>query len=569
MAEEAENPEDMAATDANIGSAANKKKKSSGNGASFVDLSSRPAEFIIAPKASVGDVGLQMFADGGGALVAQLRNYSGLDIRVVRQLPAHGAEALSGGGSEALVVSMDERKGRQLRAQSLSPTQPIWVEANEKLTHFLGSFLPWGHEPQFLFGPGESVQFDVLVLGENDAPIAGAVVTAYGFGLPVSTRSDANGHAVIDVPQGGAGSIAALVIDPPSMHWSKVIRSPALQSGRINKVRLQSFREFDAQFDTRGAPSWGVTRLGVPGRAELTGRGVKIGVIDSGCDTSHPLLAHVKGGKDLNPGGTDQSWRLDEIGHGTHCAGVIGAASAQMRGMAPEAELYIYKVFPDGSFATLVDAMNAALADGVDILSMSLGSSVTSPYLAERFDAAKRAGVTCIVAAGNSGDDVKFPASLISAVAVSAMGFTGVIPEDSISAQTYAPALAAASGDFSPNFTCFGDAIDFVAPGVGVISTVPNNGLRAMDGTSMAAPHVSGMAALVLAHDPALQEAPRTSARVDRLVSRLRQLATPLPWGAARIGAGLPSIVAQPLLALHPGIFGLTAPWNGGYTQLH
>lgn len=552
---------------ADNGATPSKKRARAKDGDGVIVLSSKPAEFVFAAKKSAGPLGAQMLAAGGGDLIRQLKTYSGLDVEVVRTLQNRSATTLAGpGGADALLVRIEENKGRALQTQSMGPSSPIWVEANEKLTHFHGIASAWTAEPQFrsLFEPGASTLLDLRVVGEGGQPLAGALVTAYGLGMPVSARTGADGVAQIAAPQDAIGAIVAIVVDPASMHWSKVVRNPDLQPGRINMIRVSSFAEYDPQFSAKGAVSWGVLRLGAAQRSELTGAGVKIGVIDSGCDVTHPLLSHIKAGSDHNPNATADSWKQDEIGHGTHCAGVIGAASSDpahpVRGMAPGAELYIYKVFPDGSFFTLADAMDAAIADGVDILSMSLGSDVASNVLAERFARAREAGVACIVAAGNSGDGVKFPANLSSAVAVAAMGFSSAFPPDSISAQTFAPTLSTSDGYFSPTFTCFGDSIDFAAPGVGIISTVPDRGLKAMDGTSMAAPHVSGLAALALAHDPALRAAPKNAARVDMLVARLREMAVNLPWGPARRGSGMP--VLNPAGPTAPRTLTISTPWG-------
>lgn len=553
-------PPDDSAQPAEGNGTPKKRTRAKDDGGMAVVLSSTPAEFVIAPKGSAGDAGVQMLSDGGGELINRLRNFSGLDIEIVRTTQPGGPLAMSGGSAETLLVRMDAEKGRQLEAQSTAPSTPIWVESNERLDLLHGFGPLWGQPTHSALFDTQAAAIEVRVIGEAEAPLAGALVTAYGrLGMPVSARTDANGVAQISAPQSTLNAIAALVIDPVSMHWSKVVRDPAIQPGRPNVVRVQSFAEFDPQFHKRGASSWGVSRLGATGRRELTGAGVKIGVIDTGCDTNHPLLSHIRTGSDHNPNATADSWKVDEVGHGTHCAGVIGARAADgsVRGMAPEAEIYVYKVFPDASFFTLDAAMSAAIAQGVDILSMSLGSDLASNVLADRFEKARRAGVLCIVAAGNSGNGVKFPANLSSAVAVAAMGHTGAIPQDSISAQTYNAAFAT-DGDFSPRFTCFGSEIDFVAPGVGVISTVPG-GLRAMDGTSMATPHVAGLAALALAHDPALRSAPKDATRLEMLVARLRSMASQLPWGSQRTGAGMPMLgISAPLFT------GLLAnpPWK-------
>jgi len=541
------------AANSDNGNSNKKRGRSKDDTGISVVLSSKPAEFIIAPKASAGSAGSQMMADGGASIIEQLR-FSGVNVEIIDTLHSSGINAFDGGiGADAVLVRMDQDKGRVLQKQAALNSSAVWIDANEPMELLHGFAPSLRSEPHFreLLDPRAASTIDIRVIGEDDQPLVDAVVTVYGLGFPLHARTNANGVAQIAPPSNALGAISAIVVDPALMHWSKVVRNPAIQAGRANVVRVQSFKEFDPEFSTRGASSWGVTRLGAA-RSKLTGGGVKVGVIDTGCDASHPLLSHVKGGRDLEPGAATDSWKHDDNGHGTHCTGVIGAYSATspLRGMAPAAEFYIYKVFPQASFFKLAKAMTAAIEQDIDILSMSLGSDQGAPVLVEQFERARQAGVLCVVAAGNSGNHVKFPANLATAVAGSAMGQTSTVPADSISAMTINPAYAAPNGDFSPRFTCFGDEIDFVAPGVGVIAPVPG-GLKAMDGTSMATPHIAGLAALALAHDPALRNAPKNAQRVDMLVSRLRTMCAAMPWGPRRSGAGLPMLgVVAPLITM-------------------
>ena len=152
--------------------------------------------------------------------------------------------------------------------------------------------------------------------------------------------------------------------------------------------------------------------------------------------------------------------------------------------------------------------------------------------------------MACIVAAGNSGDAVQFPGSSPDVLTVSAIGQEGQFPDSSYHAQQRWTGGTEDGGFFSAQFSCHGPEVDVCGPGVAIVSSVPPAGFAAWDGTSMATPHVTGLAALVLAHHPdfrtpALQL--HTAARVDRLFALLKAAARPLAVGdPTRVGAASP-----------------------------
>jgi subtilisin family serine protease len=178
-------------------------------------------------------------------------------------------------------------------------------------------------------------------------------------------------------------------------------------------------------------------------------------------------------------------------------------------------------------------------------VNLSLGSDQPSELVEQKLQEAKEAGVACIVAAGNSGGPVQYPAASKHVLAVSAIGRQGVFPQDSYHVTT-ADGSASSEGYFSARFSCFGPEIGVCGPGVAILSSVPPNNYAAWDGTSMATPHITGLAALILAHHPDFQESrsqyrQRSALRVDRLFQILKGSARPLALGdRARTGAGLP-----------------------------
>ena len=129
-------------------------------------------------------------------------------------------------------------------------------------------------------------------------------------------------------------------------------------------------------------------------------------------------------------------------------------------------------------------------------------------------------------------------------LAVAAIGKWGEFPAESYHAQMVA--AVDASGLFSPRFTCFGPEIAVCAPGVAILSSVPPNNYAVRDGTSLAAAHVAGLAALVLAHHPDFQGPfrARNSDRVDRLFQILTASTQPVNFGdPRRTGFGIPDVL--------------------------
>ncbi|WP_058308701.1 S8 family serine peptidase [Gracilibacillus massiliensis] len=153
----------------------------------------------------------------------------------------------------------------------------------------------------------------------------------------------------------------------------------------------------------------------IPETLPYTGEGVKVGVIDTGIDFSHPdLQANYKGGYDLVDFDNDPMETIPEQGmptlHGTHVAGVI-AANGKMKGVAPEAELYAYRALGPGGSGTSVQVMAAieqAVKDGMDIINLSLGNTINGPDwpTSVAVNRATEKGVAVVIANGNTGPDL-------------------------------------------------------------------------------------------------------------------------------------------------------------------
>lgn len=226
---------------------------------------------------------------------------------------------------------------------------------------------------------------------------------------------------------------------------------------------------------------WGIDRVD----AELVWPGgntadpVRVGIIDTGISNKHPdLLTNIKGG--VNTINTRKSWN-DDNGHGSHVAGIVAALNniIGVVGVGPAADLYAIKVLNaagSGYLSDVIEGIQWAMANSMQVINMSLGTGSNIQSFHDAVIAAKNAGVVVVAAAGNSGGSVTYPAAYFEAMAVSATDQNNVIA----------------------SWSSRGPEIDLAAPGVSIYSTYKGTGYATLSGTSMAAPHVAGSAALVL-----------------------------------------------------------------------
>ncbi|MEA1933132.1 MAG: S8 family peptidase [Thermodesulfobacteriota bacterium] len=229
--------------------------------------------------------------------------------------------------------------------------------------------------------------------------------------------------------------------------------------------------------------SWGVQHIGCEAIHNLytKGSGIKIAVIDTGIDYTHEdLSGNYCGGYDIifnDDDPFDDSWNS----HGTHMAGIIAAEANGIGvvGVAPEASLYAVKVMDGAGFGTLsgiIAGIEWAVDNNMDIANISIAGP-DSQALKDACDAACDAGLLLVAAAGNTyGGNVTYPAAYDSVIAV-----TATDQEDQ-------PA------DSAP----LGPELELAAPGVNILSAAKNDGYAELSGTSQAASHVTGTAALMM-----------------------------------------------------------------------
>lgn len=247
----------------------------------------------------------------------------------------------------------------------------------------------------------------------------------------------------------------------------------------------------DASFSTMygldkiDAPEGWTTAYG-PTSFPSTG-GVRVGVVDTGIDKTHVELASkVKAcAQALTNFGILQNGSCnDDQGHGTHVAGTIAATTNNgigVAGVAPNAELAICKALNaagSGFTTDIVKCINWLRTTGsARIISMSIGSTGTTTAFDRELAAASAAGVLLIAAAGNDGNaTLNYPAAHPDVVSVAATD----------------------RNDARASFSNCNADVEIAAPGVDILSTAPGNGYQSMSGTSMATPHVSGVAAVVM-----------------------------------------------------------------------
>src|SRR5262245_42429667 len=396
-------------------------------------------------------------------------------------------------------------------------------------------------------GALETRQIRIRVLGDGDRPLTSVGVTLSGEGFPQEGRTDKRGEVALPLITLPGQPARSLLVSAPGNHWDQYVSEPQLSDSEVNVVRLRALEETVAGFPVQFRYAWGQILMGLDRIPEtLAGQGVRIALVDSGADTGHSLLRHIRYGVDLTERADTHSWAQDVIGHGTHCAGIIAArdeSGKMLRGFVPEAEIHVLKVFPGGRFSNLLQALDYCIEFDIDLVNLSLTSAERSQAVEQKIEEAALHGIACIVAAGNSAGSVQYPASSLYTLAVGAVGHLSEYPDGTWDASTVAPGLVAPDGVFAPKWSPLGPEIAVCAPGVAIVSTVPG-GFESLSGTSMAAPHVTGLGALLLAHHPTFQGPlrSRTQQRVVALFAMIRSLCVPYPFGPRRTGAGLPRL---------------------------
>jgi len=365
----------------------------------------------------------------------------------------------------------------------------------------------------------------------GDFGFEGEAVMTLAPGVDAAAFAAEVGALVVGFPEEGLARLAPVPPETPAALAIRLAGDPRVLTSETDgplepaETRQQStgFDDGNGSAQTyAGQPIAQVLHLEIA-HTISAGAGVKVAILDTGADLAHPALAgRIAGGydfvdhdadpDDIQTGtDTDGDGSIDEgYGHGTHVAGIVALT-------APGAQLLIARVLDSngrGDMLSVAAGVRWAIANGARVINLSLGSLRHSDAVQNALAEAEVRGIVCVVSAGNWGAEqpVEFPASSTHAIAVAAID----------------PA------DHAASFTSFGSFVDLSAPGVSVRSAYPGGRYRLWSGTSMAAPFVSGAAALLIALHPEWT----TNEVQSRLDTTSQSLLAANPVIGNRLGAG-------------------------------
>ncbi|MBK6763153.1 MAG: S8 family serine peptidase [Micrococcales bacterium] len=341
-----------------------------------------------------------------------------------------------------------------------------------------------------------------MVRAARHAALVGACALLAALTAPASAENGDAARIVGDLGAGEAGRVVTVMktgsggldiaVEPVSGRRDALAEVAAgLADPAVRSVEMDA--PVSAAQDPNVSDQWGVMSVQAPAAWLATrGAGVTVAVVDTGVDAGHEDLAgQVLPGVDLM-GRRTSAESSDLNGHGTHVAAIIAAADngAGGVGVAPQARILPIRVLDaDGAgyAGDVAEGIVWAVDHGAQVINLSLGGPVPSQAQAAAVEYAGEHGVAIVVAAGNSGPGAvpDYPAAFEGVTAVAAA----------------TPQKAVAS------FSSRGTYVDLAAPGTMILSALPGNHYAHQSGSSMAAPFVAGVAALLYALDPDLDVA--------------------------------------------------------------
>jgi len=321
----------------------------------------------------------------------------------------------------------------------------------------------------------------------SDAALSAIGATALGENADIGVR-------MVSVPSDGAAHALARLENTPGVQFAE-------PDATAEATDVPNDPSYSAQ--------WALAKIDAPD-AWTTDHGssnVVVAVVDTGVSLSHPDLASkIVGSVNFSSSATAD----DANGHGSHVAGIIAAATNNgigVAGLGWNTDILDVKALDDGGsglYSNIINGITWAADHGANVINLSLGGTMNSAAMESAVDYAWSKGAVVVAAAGNSASSAPFyPAYYANAIAVA----------------------ATTDLDKLASFSDYGDWVDVAAPGISIYSTVPG-GYQYMSGTSMAAPYVSGLAALLFAE----------GLTNDQVRSRIQTTADNI--GVAGIGSG-------------------------------
>jgi subtilisin len=294
---------------------------------------------------------------------------------------------------------------------------------------------------------------------------------------------------IVKVPLYKINAVSAL--DATASVENVVTNAVSLISDIDQKIKVREF------FPDSQIP-WGIKKIYGENIVFSTngGKNVNIAVLDTGANVDHyDLSARIKDCKDFTRGPVPRSACEDKHGHGTHIAGIISADGGfdgkGIWGVASEANLLIYKVCRNDGTCWADDVASAVIyasKNGANIISLGLGEDIDSFLMKDAVGEAFKNNILIVASAGNDGpekESIDFPASYGNVVSVGAFSEEGIVPEWS--------SRGTNDGDYIKESR----EIEFVSPGENIESSWIDGSYRYLSGSSIATPHIAGLAAKI------------------------------------------------------------------------
>ena len=432
--------------------------------------------------------------------------------KVIRKLSSSkgGLEALVVEMTDELKTSLQKRHNEAIIIESDDPIYPIDMVG--------GSSEVSAMDNMSLTSDATKLAIGITIKDIDGNPVPNARVIVSGLLWVESGFTNTNGKVKLTLLDETKESISSIEVKPANNFWSLRINNPVISDTEDNEVTLSKIDgSGDKQYIGWGQQDMRLNNL--PKQPSLNHKPVKIAVIDSGITGHHSDLSPEGGVNFGDNGKVKNSWRKDGSGHGTHVAGICAGKDNQLGilGFAPDSELFVLRVFPNASNSKLIAALDWCIDNDIDVINMSLGGKKSSQLVRQRLEICRDNGILPVAAAGNNGGKVLFPAAFSEVLSVAAVGRLNTFPDNSSHTKHIGEDITPSNNYFSPKFTCHGPEIDVCAPGVAIISTVPEDGYAAWDGTSMASPHVAGFAARLLQMQPNILNSSRDAMRSQRL----------------------------------------------------